>query len=430
MRAPSFHTAATRRMLPMSVSGSAREDQQVGALAGLDRARTRRGRARRAAPLRVAATSACDGVMPSSTSPSMAMIVPMPWSCSGNFGVRVQLGRRGPVAVGARRHAAAGANQLLCVLPPHLEIRADLGGFLALFRRSFSRAPALGLPSPASARFFSTSSLVLRCRFHAGPVIVLASIEQHKPRSRIGGDEVVRHLAAVEQLGCWMPSMPAAIDTPEAFDARANAFRRRVCACAPRSTITCCASAEKPMKVGSEKWLVPPNFEEIRSLVEIGVDRARGARPAVIAISSSPPPCAMKSFICSWNKRQLSHDAAERERVAARSSRGCCPRRESARRTRRRARSRRAPSTSGTKRAVTVANRRDAVAQIDLGGLEDDLRPAVADSERATRSGRSGRRRATGGRWCRSDPGGSTGRGRRSAGRPRGPRRGHEGRPR
>ena len=44
------------------------------------------------APLRVPATIACDGVIPSSTRPSIAMIVPLPWSCSSNFGVRVNSG--------------------------------------------------------------------------------------------------------------------------------------------------------------------------------------------------------------------------------------------------------------------------------------------------------------------------------------------------
>jgi hypothetical protein len=40
------------------------------------------------APFLVAAMMACAGVIPSSTSPSMPMMVPMPWSWFCGFGVR------------------------------------------------------------------------------------------------------------------------------------------------------------------------------------------------------------------------------------------------------------------------------------------------------------------------------------------------------
>ena len=52
-----------------------------------------------------------------------------------------QLRRRGPVAVGARRHATARANQLLGVRPSRLEVGADIGRFLSPLG---ARLPARG----------------------------------------------------------------------------------------------------------------------------------------------------------------------------------------------------------------------------------------------------------------------------------------------
>ena len=54
------------------------------------------------------------------------------------------------------------------------------------------------------------------------------------------------------------------------------------------------------MNVGSEKWLVPPNLRKSGPLSRYASIACRSSS-GVIAISSSPPPCAMKSFICSWN---------------------------------------------------------------------------------------------------------------------------------
>ena len=93
--------------------------------------------------------------------------------------------------------------------------------------------------------------------------------------------------------------MPAAIDTrrPSMVVECVSTNRFRAWAV---STITFCASGEKPMNVGSEKWLVPPYFRKSGRL-SMYASIALRSSCGDIAISSSPPPCAMKSFICSWN---------------------------------------------------------------------------------------------------------------------------------
>ena len=74
-----------------------------------------------------------------------------------------------------------------------------------------------------------------------------------------------------------------------------SAKRFRLCA---SSTMVFCASAEKPMKVGSEKWLVPPNLMKSGPLSMYACIACRSSA-GVIVINSSPAPWAMKSFICS-----------------------------------------------------------------------------------------------------------------------------------
>src|SRR6185436_9594614 len=84
---PSLKTIETLRRLPMSASGSPVRTTRSAIFPGsiVPRSASRR---EAIAPLRVAATIACELVIPSSTSPSIAMMVPMPWSCSGGFRVR------------------------------------------------------------------------------------------------------------------------------------------------------------------------------------------------------------------------------------------------------------------------------------------------------------------------------------------------------
>jgi len=54
------------------------EDHQIGELAGFERAEVFQPARAAKAPFFVAATIACDGVIPSSTNPSIARIVPIP----------------------------------------------------------------------------------------------------------------------------------------------------------------------------------------------------------------------------------------------------------------------------------------------------------------------------------------------------------------
>ena len=175
------------------------------------------------APLRVAATIACDGRHAELDQPfdgddrAEAVVL------LGKLRRARQFGRRGPVAVGARRHAAAGANQLLRVLPPHLEILADLGGFLAFFRRRLlarRRSPFLLRFGAFFLDFVLRLEMPLprRTGDRAGEHrAVQAAIDDRR-------DEVVRHLAAVEQLGV-LDAVDAGGDRhPEAFDARRMRF--------------------------------------------------------------------------------------------------------------------------------------------------------------------------------------------------------------
>ena len=75
---PSFITAGHLAKIGDIGERIGGEQHEVGKFAGFDRAEVleaARCRSRRSAS---PATIACDGVMPSSTSPSIAMIVPMP----------------------------------------------------------------------------------------------------------------------------------------------------------------------------------------------------------------------------------------------------------------------------------------------------------------------------------------------------------------
>src|SRR5262245_9979345 len=114
----------------------------------------------------------------------------------------------------------------------------------------------------------------------------------------------------------------------------------------------------------------PAELQEVRSLVEIRVDRAaelvRPHRHQLFAAALGDEVVHLLLEEC-----QLSHDPAERKRVrpapAEDIAGGENPRADGVA-----ARDGVTYLHQRHERAVTVANRRDAVAQIDLGGLEDD----------------------------------------------------------
>ena len=164
--------------------------------------------------------------------------------------------------------------------------------------------------------------------------------------------------------------MPASIETrsPSMLVECVSAARLRSCA---SSTITCCASAEKPMKVGSEKWLVPPNFRKSGPL----------SRYASIACRSSCRRHRHQLFAAALGdeivhllleQRQLPHHAAERERVRPAPAEDVAGG-EDPRAGLLAARDPIADPGQRQQRAVAVAHGRDAVAQIDLRRLEHDV---------------------------------------------------------
>src|SRR5262245_50533521 len=125
----------------------------------------------------------------------------------------------------------------------------------------------------------------------------------------------------------------------------------------------------------------PAELQEIGSLVEIGVDRTaelvgpHGHQLFAAALGDEVVHLLLE-------ERQLSHDAAERKRVrpapAEDVAGGENPRADGIA-----ARDRVAYLHQRHERAIAVANRRDAVAQIDLGGLEDDgVLPWLITNER------------------------------------------------
>src|SRR5439155_3083053 len=138
-----------------------------------------------------------------------------------------QLRRGRPVAVGARRHAAAGADQFLRVLPADLEILARLRGVLPLLGGRFlalRRAGFLFGLRPLLLDFFLRLQVPLPRRTGDGARqhrAVQAAIADER-------DEIVGHLAAVEQLGV-LDSVDARRDRDaEPFDRRRVRLGRAV----------------------------------------------------------------------------------------------------------------------------------------------------------------------------------------------------------
>ncbi len=156
----------------------------------------------------------------------------------------------------------------------------------------FARAVPFAVAFAASsASFFCAASRSFRCFAHASPVIVLTSMLQAICLSTIWRMSAAGSSRGPSISGCWMPSMPASTDSrsPSGVVEWVSAFFPRLCA---SSTITRCASGEKPMNDGRAKWAVPPNFTKSGPLSRYALMATRSSS-GVMSTKSSPAPCVI-----------------------------------------------------------------------------------------------------------------------------------------
>ena len=174
--------------------------------------------------------------------------------------------------------------------------------------------------------------------------------------------------------------MPAGDRHPEAFDARRMRFGGA--SALVRLLDDHLLRFRREAEEGRLREMTcPAELQEIGSLVEIGVDRAAEfVRPHRHQLFAAALGDEVVHLLL--EERQLSHDPAERKRVRPAPAEDVA-RGENPRADRVAARDGVAHLHQRHERAVTVANRRDAVAQIDLGGLEDDgVLPWLITNER------------------------------------------------
>src|SRR5580658_4706543 len=133
------------------------------------------------------------------------------------------------------------------------------------------------------------------------------------------------------------------------------------------------------MNVGCEKWLVPPYLRKSGPLSRYLLIAVRSSS-GVMSLSSSPAPWEMASFICSWKSVSFIRREAEGDGI------GSTPSDDVARGLNARADffAARDPIANAGERdehAVTIADRGDAVFELDLRGFEIDvfLAGVVAD---------------------------------------------------